>query len=279
MLQQSSLFSLPLDFLSFGSGSSGNCYYLRYADYAILIDLGVGVRRFLKDFSAYGCKLPHVQAALLTHDHLDHVRAAGNLSRKLHWPVYATEKVFAGINRNPVIRNKIPQENVRVITHGTPFTLGPFLIEPFPVPHDASDNTGYFITCGDTSFCLITDIGAVTPEITRHVARAQYLVIESNYDPDMLASGPYPFPLQQRIRGGLGHLSNPQCAALLRQHVNPEILRGLWLCHLSQENNRPDLAARTVQQALADLPLQCTPIPLNRVQPTGPFKTHPQPLP
>ncbi|MCQ2293408.1 MAG: MBL fold metallo-hydrolase [Bacteroidaceae bacterium] len=271
MPHQSSLFSLPVDFISFGSGSSGNCYYLRHGDYGLLIDLGVGVRRFLKDFSAYGCNINQVKAVLLTHDHLDHVRAAGNFSQKLHWPIYATEPVFAGIRRNPIIRRKVPDEYAHFIHHGEPFQLGPFTIESFPVPHDASDNSGYFITCDGISFCLITDAGTETPDICHYVARAQYLVIESNHDPDMLASGPYPLPLQHRIRSGRGHLSNPQCAELLRQHVNPDLLDGLWLCHLSQENNRPELAVATATQALADLPLRCAPVALRRVQPTGPY--------
>lgn len=271
MQQQYSLFDLPIDFICFGSGSSGNCYYLRFGDFGLLIDMGVGMRRFLKDFNAYGCNLSQIKAAIITHDHLDHVRAAGRLSTKNHWPVYATEEVHAGIQRNPVIHNKISDENRRIIRHGEPFQTGPFHIEPFKVPHDSSDNTGYFITCSGITFCLVTDAGAPTPEICHYVSKAQYLVIESNYDPDMLECGPYPLPLKRRIKGGLGHLSNPQCANILSQHVNPELLEGLWLCHLSQENNHPEKAESTVSEALAALHLRCKPLPLRRIQPTGPF--------
>lgn len=271
MYRQPSLFDLPIDFISFGSGSSGNCYYLRQGDCGLLLDMGVGIRRFLKYFNAYGFKLPQVKAVLLTHDHLDHVRAVGAMSRKQHWPVYATAAVHEGMRRNPVIKQKVPAENIHFVEHGKSFEIGPFTIEPFPVPHDASENTGYLVRCGEITFCLMTDIGHVTPETSHYVGQAQYLVVESNYDPDMLASGPYPYPLQERIRNGNGHLSNHQCAAMLREHLNPEILRRLWLCHLSQENNRPDLAQTTVAQALSDLPLACSPEPLRRVEPTGPY--------
>lgn len=272
MLRQPSLFDLPIDFISFGSGSSGNCYYLRQADCGLLIDMGVGIRRFQKSFADYGFKLPQVKAALLTHDHLDHTRAAGAMSRKLHWPVYATQLVHEGMQRNPVIKQKVPADNKRFIQPGEAFDIGPFHIEPFPVPHDASDNVGYFITCDNrVTLCIITDAGAVTPEMQHYVSKAQYLVIESNYDPDMLASGPYPLHLQNRIRGGHGHLSNHQCGELLRQHANPELLRRLWLCHLSQENNTPDRAVTTVQSHLADTPIKCQPEALNRINPTGIF--------
>lgn len=271
MQRQPSLFDLPIDFISFGSGSSGNCYYLRQGDYGVLIDLGVGIRRFQKFFNSYGFKLPQVKAVLLTHDHMDHVRAAGVLSRKMHWPIYATQAVHDGMQRNPVIKQKVPQENVRILRHYEPFDLGPFRIEPFGVPHDASCNTGYLITCDNVTFCLVTDIGRPTPEIRSHIARARYLVIESNYDPDMLASGPYPFRLQERIRNGHGHLSNPLCAELVRDHADPALLERLWLCHLSQENNTPDKARLAVQMALSERGFRCVPEPLRRTEPTGVF--------
>lgn len=271
MHNQLSLFDLPVEFISFGSGSSGNCYYLRHGDYGILLDMGVGMRRFLKYFNSYGYKLPQVKAVLLTHDHMDHTRAAGVLSRKHHWPVYATQAVHNGMQNNPVIHQKIPMENRQVVTHGEILELGPFRIEPFPVPHDASCNTGYFIQCGGVSFCLVTDVGRVTPEICHYVSQARYLVVEANYDPDMLASGPYPFRLQERIRNGYGHLSNFQCAEMLAEHASPELLERLWLCHLSQENNNPEKAQTTVAQAMSGKAFRCQPEPLRRTEPTGSF--------
>lgn len=271
MQQQSSLFDLPIDFISFGSGSSGNCYYLRQGDCGILIDMGVGIRRFQKYFHAYGFKLPQVKAALLTHDHLDHVRAAGAMSRKNHWNVYATQGVHDGMMRNPVIKHKVPEEHRCIIEDGVPFEIGPFLIESFPVPHDATSNSGFMIRCGEVSICIITDIGNITPEICKAVSEAQYLVVESNYDPDMLASGPYPEMLKRRISNGHGHLSNQQCGCLLRDFVAPKRIKRIWLCHLSQENNRPELAQSTVARALEELQLPCIPEPMRRLDPTGPY--------
>lgn len=271
MLYQSSLLDLPVEFISFGSGSSGNCYYLRHGDCGIIIDLGVGVRRFSKSFTNYGFNFGQIKAAFITHDHLDHVRASGPISRKYSMPVYATELVHQGMRRNPYNRQKVNPELARIIEHGTAVEVGPFTVMPFHVPHDASDNTGYFITCRDITFCLITDAGTVTEEMRQYIRQAQYLVIETNYDPDMLASGRYPVRLQNRIRSGRGHLSNFQCAEVLRECIDPQHLDGLWLCHLSQENNTPTHAYETVSQTLRDLQLSCLPIPLRRVEPTGPF--------
>lgn len=271
MLSQPSLFDLPIDFICFGSGSSGNCYLLRHGQCAILIDMGVGIRRFQKYFNSYGFKLPNVQAAIITHDHMDHTRAAGALSRKLHWPIYATLPVHAGIDKNPVIKQKIPADHKRIITHGEPFEIGPFKITAFPVPHDASDNSGYFITCGSTSICIITDAGSITPEMRHYVHEAQHLIVEANYDAEMLRTGPYPYHLQERIRGGRGHLCNDECAHLLRECIDPAKIKNLWLCHLSQENNTPAKAQTTIQAALEDLHLPCQPQPLRRIEPTGPY--------
>lgn len=238
-----------LRFISFGSGSCGNCYYLYTEDYGMLIDMGIGVRKLKKYFIDYGLKMTDVKSVLVTHDHADHVKAVGSMCNTFGIPVYATEEVHKGINQNYVVRKKIDASNVRIINKNEPFTLGGMDITAFTVPHDSRDNVGYRIKYEDMTFCLMTDAGHVTDEMAHFISEADYLVIEANHDETMLKCGPYPRHLKARVAGTHGHLSNGQCAVSLVNYAS-QSLKHVWLCHLSQENNHPELARKTVEQAL-----------------------------
>lgn len=241
-----------IKFICFGSGSSGNCYYLSAGGYGIIIDFGIGTRTFKKYMRDYGLSFGQVNAVLVTHDHTDHIKSVGSFSEEFHLPVFATETVHEGMQRNHFMYKKVKEEYKRYVKAGVPFEAGPFRITPFPVPHDSSANLGYFITCdGGPSFCLITDAGSFTEEMTAFVARANYLVIEANYDAMMLETGPYPPYLKKRIKGGRGHMDNVETARILAENLTPETRR-VWLCHLSEENNHPELARKTVETALVD---------------------------
>lgn len=238
-----------LNFISFGSGSSGNCYYLYTETDSLMIDVGVGIRTLKKHFHNYGLRLEEVHHLLVTHDHADHVKSVGSLSTDYHLPVYSTRKVHAGIERNYCVRKKIEPGRVKVIEKNVPFTLGEFTVTPFGVPHDSTDNVGYFVECGDVAFCLITDCGHITDEMHDFIGRANYLVIEANHSVQMLQQGNYPQYLKERILGPTGHLSNDDCAQALADYAT-SALRHVWLCHLSEENNHPELARKTVEQLL-----------------------------
>lgn len=238
-----------LRFISFGSGSCGNCYYLYTEDFGLLIDLGIGMRKLKKYFQDYGLRLDSIKAMLVTHDHADHIKNVGAISKLLDIPVYATAKVHEGILRNYVVKKKVDSVNVRTISKNEPFTLGPLDITAFNVPHDSMDNVGYQVQYGNVTFCLITDAGHVTEEMAKFITSAQYLVIEANHDEQMLQAGPYPGHLKARVAGEHGHLSNKECARNVAEHGSAE-LKHVWLCHLSQENNHPELARKTVEQAL-----------------------------
>ncbi len=263
-----------LKFFSFGSGSSGNCYLLYSPDDAILIDAGVGVRTLKKQFAMYGLSMSAIHYILITHDHADHVKSVGSLSRDLHVPVYATKKVHQGINNNYCVRQKIDGADAKAIEKNQTLQLGDFQVTPFDVPHDSNDNVGFFITYHDVNFCLMTDAGHVTDEMKALISQANYLVIEANHDVEMLLGGNYPAYLKQRISGPTGHLSNKDCAQALVENATPD-LRQVWLCHLSEENNHPELARITVEHTLrqhgiiagADFKLDV----LKRKNPTGPF--------
>ena len=240
-----------LRFICFGSGSSGNCYFLFTETDGLLIDVGVGLRRLKKHFDGYGLKMSSIKNILITHDHADHVRSVGSLSMKYQLPVYATKKVHEGIRENFCVKKKIDPSLVRIIEKGTSLKVGEFTVTSFDVPHDSKDNVGYKIEYGDVVFCLITDAGEIKPHMQEFISDANYLVIEANHDEEMLRNGPYPRTLQDRVRGKLGHLSNHECAQALIGYATPK-LKHVWLCHLSDHNNHPELAKLTVESDLHD---------------------------
>lgn len=259
----------------FGSGSCGNCYYLKSDNEALLIDAGVGIRRMKRNMSEYGIKMNTVKALLITHDHADHVKNAGTISKEYNLDVYATSKVHDGINHSYMIKQKVDDSRRKVITDGITFQIGNFVITPFLIPHDSNENVGYCIRYGEQTFCLMTDVGDVTDNVNHYIGEANHLVIEANYDPEMLRVGRYPDVLKKRIVNGNGHLSNHQTASTLSANFH-ENLRDVWLCHLSEENNHPELAKKTVETHLRsfgiiagkDFRLEV----LRRKVPSGPFE-------
>lgn len=240
-----------LKFISFGSGSSGNCYYLNAEGYGFIIDLGIGLRTLKRHFRDFGLKLAQINGILVTHDHTDHVKGVGALSTEFHLPVYTSQEVHDGMARNHFMSKKVQADEIRVLPPHETFELGPFRITPFPVPHDSAGNNGFFIEYGDLTFCLATDVGHITPEIGSYLQRAKYLVIEANYDATMLEKGRYPVYLRKRIMSPNGHLCNDETGIALAQYLDGTTRR-IWLCHLSEENNHPELARKTIESLLEE---------------------------
>ena len=255
-----------LKFISFGSGSSGNCYYLFNGVFGILIDAGIGIRALKKHFRDCGLRFADARCIIVTHDHADHVKAVGRISSELNVPVYATRSVHEGIDHNYCVHKKIAPQNKRLIEKGRELRLvdeagldadlcgeGDMwfcpMVMAFDVPHDSNDNVGYRIVWEGKTFCLMTDAGHVTDEMKRYIGEAEYLVIEANHDIEMLMKGSYPPYLKTRVSGERGHLSNDDCAVAIAENASPR-LRRVWLCHLSHENNHPELARKTVSMIL-----------------------------
>ncbi len=244
-----------LRFLSLSSGSSGNCYYLGTVQYAILIDAGIPLRTIQKVLRENGLSFSKIMAVLITHDHTDHIRSAGSLGELYHLPVYSTKAVHSGMERNYGMSKKLSAASRRILERDVEFAIPgtDFRLTPFTVPHDSTDNVGYYIEFGSVSnpvrFCLATDVGFVTPDIRHYLGMADHVVMESNHDIDMLMNGPYPQYLKKRVRGEGGHMSNRECAELIHD-IYHEGLKHVFLCHLSHENNDPDLAYRTAAKAL-----------------------------
>ena len=239
-----------LQFTSIGSGSSGNSYFLRYDDYAIFIDMGVGIRIFNHLCQSYGIPQHLARAILLTHNHADHTRAVGSYASRHHLPVYALEAVHLALAHNYLQSTKISPNLRHDIELECSFTVGPFHITPFDVPHDSVACCGFHILAGETAFTLITDAGHITQQMTDYIRRSRYVVLEANHDAQMLQNGRYPVHLKRRIADPTGHLDNLTAAQTLANAL-PADAAHVWLCHLSQDNNRPELAQQTVEQTLA----------------------------
>lgn len=239
---------MKIYFLSLASGSSGNCYYLGTKKYGILIDAGIGIRSIKKILKEHGIAMETIYGVFVTHDHADHTKAVGYLGEKLHIPVYATEDVIKGINKSYATQIKI-ESSARYIRKNEPTTIGDMTVTPIAVPHDGTDNVGFFIDIKGTTFSFFTDLGHITDEVKECISRTNHLVIEANYDDIMLETGPYPPLLKRRIKSDTGHMNNKDTAECLAE-LYTEKLKNIWLCHLSRENNHPELAYKTVELAL-----------------------------
>ena len=235
-------------FVSLGSGSSGNSYLVDYRGTRILLDAGLGPRTINLSLKRLGVSMESLSAIFITHDHADHMRAVGVLASRYFLPVYASVAVCNALLRSRFITENI-SASLRPLVVGDTVEIGAMRITSFEVPHDSTQNVGYLIESDAGVLGLVTDVGHLTEDIASAVARANYLIFESNYDPEMLAGGTYPPFLKSRISGGLGHLSNIQASDFMAKHYHLD-LNFLALCHLSKENNHPDLAWKTMDNRL-----------------------------
>lgn len=239
-----------MNFISLGSGSSGNCYLLRSGETSILLDAGISMRSLKKHLKDVGISLEtDIAAVFVTHDHADHIKSVGNIATDYGKVIYATRLVHEGIACNRCLKIQIPSACVAFVEKEKTLEIGNFRITAFDVPHDSRDCVGYVVEADGVRFCLMTDIGHVTDTIREQVGLANYLVLEANHDVNMLFMGKYSQYLKERISGDKGHLNNEQAGLLLAEFATPQ-LRHVWLCHLSEENNHPVLARKTVEAVL-----------------------------
>ena len=238
-----------LYYVSFGSGSSGNSCYLGTNRGGIIIDAGVKADDVESKIRANGIDMKKVAAILLTHDHSDHVRYVYTLIRKYrHLKVYCTNRVLNGLLRRHDISKRIKDYHIPIFKE-IPFKILDFEITAFEVPHDGSDNMGFSVSFDNRNFVLATDMGQVMERARHYMALANYLVIESNYDLNMLRYGRYPEFLKARIQTAFGHMDNEATASFLKEIHSPR-LSHIFLCHLSQDNNTPEIALKKVRAAL-----------------------------
>ncbi|MBQ4347478.1 MAG: MBL fold metallo-hydrolase [Firmicutes bacterium] len=228
------------------SGSSGNGIYIGTKYTRLLIDAGLSGKKTEEALQKTGIAPDKLDAILVTHEHVDHVRGVGVLARRYSLPVYATCGTWDAMGP---ITGDIPDHLRHYIYAGENFTINEINISPFSIPHDANEPVGFRFESGRAAAAVATDLGHITPELVRTLTELDALVLESNYDLDMLASGSYPEPLKRRIHGRFGHLSNAMAGELLIR-VMCGRLKNVFLGHLSEENNRPELAFQTVAKTL-----------------------------
>ena len=238
-----------LYYISFGSGSSGNSCYIGTKQGGVIIDAGIKADEIEAKIRANGIDMKNVFGVLLTHDHSDHVRYAYNLVRNnRHMKVYCTNRVLQALLRRHDISKRIKDYHIAIFKE-IPFKAGELEITAFEVPHDGSDNMGFSVRFQERNFVLATDMGEVMARARHYMSQADYLVIESNYDLKMLLNGRYPEFLKARIQTQVGHMDNDATAAFLNE-IYSHRLKHVFLCHLSKDNNTPEIALEKIRTAL-----------------------------
>lgn len=239
---------MSFSFCPLFSGSGGNCLYVGAGDTRLLVDAGMTGRAIETQLCSIGVAPASLSGILITHEHSDHIKGVGVLSRKYDLPVYANEKTWMAMQDKI---GGVSLRNQRQFYTGEDFYIGAMGINPFSIPHDAAEPVGYAFYHGTLKAATATDIGHVNDTWVDAVSGAQVMMLESNHDVEMLMDGHYPQYLKRRIRGRHGHLSNTDSAKALLRLVEGG-LRHVILGHLSEENNSPELAFQAAYTTLCD---------------------------
>tara|TARA_B100001964_G_C14258270_1_gene613666 strand:+ start:2245 stop:3027 length:783 start_codon:yes stop_codon:yes gene_type:complete len=229
---------------SLGSGSSGNSTLIEDENTCILVDLGFTLKETRRRLKRLGRSPEDIDAIIVTHEHRDHVAGVPPFARKYSTPVYMTPGTY------DCDRHGILPSLHKVNCHQS-FSIGGIGIEPVPVPHDAKEPCQYVLSSAGIKIGVLTDLGHITPHVEQQYRRCDVLLLECNHDPDMLAEGPYPYPLKKRVGGTHGHLSNGQAAKLVEK-MDLGRLQHLVMSHISEKNNLPQLASEALQPVLCD---------------------------
>lgn len=233
-----------MKFCVLGSGSKGNCTLIESGTTRILIDAGFSGKEINRRLALIDRSAQDLSAILITHEHGDHTNGVGVMSRRCDLPVYANP----GTHQASEARVKQLHQRYEFAT-GTSFYLDDLHIHPFRISHDTADPVGFRISDGTHSVAYCTDTGKITTLIRQRLRQCDALILESNYDPEMLQIGPYPIHIKQRVRSNQGHLANNDAAAFLVELCATEV-QHVVLAHLSETNNRPELVESLVRQKL-----------------------------
>lgn len=235
-------------FCSLYSGSSGNSLFVESNKTKLLVDCGESAKKIITSLADIDVDIEKIDAILVTHEHIDHVKSLGTLSKKYNIPIYTNIET---LNAMPDQANKIKDDNIHIFDFSKDFEIGDFQIHPFSIPHDAANPCAFNIFFNNKKISIATDIGHITPEIIKNLEKSSFMLLESNYDPNILKCSPYPYHLKERISGPLGHLSN-NVAGQTVSHLIDSGLNNVMLGHLSRENNFPELAYKTVMEEVIE---------------------------
>lgn len=229
-------------FASLGSGSRGNALIVEHERTRLLIDCGFSATDCERRLQRLGLSGADIDAVIVTHEHHDHWRGVPRFSRRWNVPVWLSPGTHAATSDDVCAA-------IELYSPHEPFAIGDFELSPCPVPHDAREPAQFIVSDGDKRLGVMTDLGHVTPHVHTTFGRCDALLLEANHDVGMLANGPYPMHLKRRVGGRRGHLSNAQAAAFLAA-IDCSALQHVAAGHISEKNNRPDLARAALAEAL-----------------------------
>ncbi|QXM06968.1 MBL fold metallo-hydrolase [Crassaminicella indica] len=236
-------------FCSLASGSSGNCQYIESANTGLLIDAGLSGKKIYQSMEAIGKDMKNIRGILITHEHNDHIKGVGILSRRFNIPIYANNNTWKEM-KNKI--GKIDEENIRYFQTGEAFFIEDIKIKPYSISHDAIDPVGFSFYHDDAKVSIVTDTGYVPDTVKNEIQGSDLLMLEANHDVEMLKMGRYPWYLKKRVMSDQGHLSNETAGEIIAELMELNMpVKNILLGHLSKENNFPELAFETVKNILA----------------------------
>lgn len=247
------------NFRSLYSGSSGNCLLVQTSNTKILIDAGESAKKITSALSLVNINPSEIDAILVTHEHSDHVKGLGTFSKKYNIPVYANSKTWDAMCEQS---SKISDNNIKKFTIEENFEIGDLKIHPFKIPHDAANPSGFNLINNNDKISIATDIGHITSNIVHKLEDSSFVLLESNYDPEILKCSSYPYLLKKRISGPNGHLPNEEAGKIISYLMNYG-LKQVMLGHLSKENNFPELAYKTVVEKIIENNMDSNKIKIN----------------
>ena len=237
-----------MKFCSLYSGSSGNSIFIASDNAKVLIDAGLAGKNIDDALKHIGEESSSIDGIFITHEHIDHIKGVGVLSRKYDIPIYANDNTWAVMEKNI---GKIKEHNIRIMDRRSSITINDLEIRSFNIPHDAIAPVGYTVSYAGKNASVVTDFGVFTEEIRDNIIDSDIILLESNHDVNMLRMGPYPYKLKLRVLGENGHLSNEDCGSAIVSLLKNDKKKQIVLGHLSGTNNHPDLAYQTVVDVLS----------------------------
>lgn len=236
-----------MEFCSLYSGSSGNSMFISSDKASILVDAGLPGKKIDEALKEIKKSPTELDGIFVTHEHIDHVKGVGVLSRKYDIPIYANANTWSAMEQSI---GKIKEHNIKIIDKRSITEIGDMSVKAFNIPHDAVSPMGYTIVSDNKNISIATDLGTFTEEIYDNIKNSEVILLECNHDVNMLQFGPYPYSLKRRILSEIGHLSNDDCGEAIVKLAKYSPNKKIILGHLSNTNNQPDLAYKTVVDVL-----------------------------
>ena len=230
------------NFCSLYSGSSGNSLFVESENTKLLVDAGVSSKKIEEALANLEIDPTSIDGILITHEHSDHVQGLGTFAKKFNLPVFVNEKTLDAM---PKQKEKISEKNIKLFNINEKFEIGDLKVKPFSIPHDAANPCGFNIFKDDKKISIATDIGHMTNGILKNLEDSIFIMLESNYDPEVLKYSKYPYQLKTRIAGPDWHLSNELAGKTISYLLNSGLKQAV-LGHLSKQSNFPELAYKTV---------------------------------